>query len=60
MEPRIMPAIKWRSDEERRMHFQETSSYRGIMPYVPAIYKNDFVEAYNLCALIAFSAISIC
>ncbi len=29
------------------MRFQETSTYRGIMPHLPEIYKNDFVGACN-------------
>jgi hypothetical protein len=45
--------------KERRMHFQETSTYRGIMPYPWQFYKNDFVGPYNPNTFAAFSAISL-
>ena len=31
------------------MHFQETPTYRGIMPHLYANYKNDFVEGFRFC-----------
>jgi hypothetical protein len=33
-------------------------NYKGIMPYLLEIYKNDFVETYNSNTYTEFSAIS--
>lgn len=41
------------------MRFQETPTYRGMMPYLRADYKNDFVEELSTLCTIAYAPRSL-